>query len=176
MKNLKLFAPLLVLISTLSYSQIDRSTTGLGLGLDYGGIGVNFTQYLTKNTGLYAGVGYALADIGFNAGVKFRFISEKSRVTPFLTAMYGYNTAVVVSNAATYNKIFYGPSTGIGIDFARGQGKKGYVSLALIVPVRGSEVDKYLNDLRAQHGISISSPSPITFSIGYRFILKLAKD
>ena len=112
-----------------------------------------------------------MAGAGFNAGVKFRFVSETSRVAPFLTAMYGYNTAIVVSNAATYNKMFYGPSAGVGIDFARGPEKKGYWSLALIVPIRGSEVDNYLNDLRTQHSVSIGSPSPVSFSIGYRFIL-----
>ena len=172
MKNLKLFAPLLIFISTLSYSQIDKSSAGLGLGLDYGGIGMNLTRYLTKSMGLYAGVGYALADFGFNGGIKFRFISETSRVVPFLTAMYGYNTAVVVSNAApyNYNKMFYGPSVGFGLDFRGRPEKKGYFSFALIVPIRGSEVDSYLNNLRNK-GVSIGSPLPISVSIGYRFIL-----
>jgi len=112
-----------------------------------------------------------LAGAGFNGGVKVRFISETSRIVPYLTAMYCYNTAVVVSNATAYNKMFYGPSLGFGVDFRGRPEKKGYWSLALMVPIRGADVDSYLSDLRSQHGVSIGSPSPITFPLGYRFIL-----
>ena len=170
MKKIKFCTPFLILISSLSYSQTDKATIGVGAGLDYGGFGINITRYLNKNVGLYAGVGYALADIGFNGGLKFRFISETPwLLTPFITAMYGYNTAVVVSNATIYNKMFYGPSIGFGLDFRGRPEKKGYFSLALLVPIRGPEVDSYLNNVRST-SVSISSPSPVVFSIGYRFI------
>ncbi len=36
----------------------DVVAIGLGVGLDYGGIGVNLTVYPQKNIGLFAGIGY----------------------------------------------------------------------------------------------------------------------
>jgi hypothetical protein len=80
----------------------NRATAGLGFGLDYGGIGANVTVYPQKNIGLFAGVGYAFAGLGYNAGVKLR-LTPKKRFTPFFTAMYGYNTAVIVSNNSMYS-------------------------------------------------------------------------
>ena len=151
----------------------EKNSLGLGFGLDFGGIGTSFTTYPTQKLGLFAGLGYALADIGINGGVKYRFVSDQSytRIAPYLIAMYGYNTAVVVSNYTAYNKMFYGPSLGVGVDFLKSPDKKGYWSLAIILPIRGSDVDDYLNDLRTTKNVVISSPSPVAFSVGYRFKL-----
>jgi hypothetical protein len=170
MRALTITSLLLLCFAIQSHSQIDKATFGIGAGLDYGGFGANLSVYPSKNFGLFGGVGYALAGVGYNVGAKVRFISEESRVVPFLTGMYGYNTAFVVTNATQLNKFFYGPSFGVGFDFHRPQ-KTGYMSLGITVPVRGSDVDNYIADLRSQ-GVVISSPSPVTISIGYRFILQ----
>ncbi len=51
----------------------DMVSIGLGIGLDHGGFGGNVTYYPVKNIGLFGGVGYAIAGVGFNVGAKFRF-------------------------------------------------------------------------------------------------------
>jgi hypothetical protein len=155
--------------------KLDKVSLGLGLGLDYGGIGANITAYPTKNLGFFLGGGYAMTGFGYNIGAKARIVPNKPapKVFPFAMAMYGYNAVISVSGASEYNKIFYGPSVGFGIDLRLRPWKMGYWSVALIVPFRGQEVDDYMNDLEDNHGVDFTSGLiPVAFSIGYRFIVK----
>jgi hypothetical protein len=154
--------------------QIDMTTIGVGMGLDMGGFGGNVLVYPAENFGLFAGVGYALAGVGFNAGAKVRLISKNpvSKVNPYALAMYGYNAAIAVSGATQYNKLFYGPTFGIGIDYRPNPYSGGYWSFALFVPIRSTEVDKYIDDLKTNHNIEFKTELiPIAISIGYRFII-----
>jgi hypothetical protein len=155
-------------------APVDKLTIGVGVGQDFGGVGAGLLFYPVKSVGLFAGAGYAIAGFGFNAGAKVRFISKKpsSKLTPYALAMYGYNAAIAVSGASEYNKLFYGPTFGAGLDFHFRPAKRGYWSLALLIPIRSSEVDDYMNDLEQNHGVQFTMGLfPVGFSFGYRFIL-----
>ena len=155
-------------------SEYDKLNLGLGIGFDYGGFGGNVTYYPQKNIGLFFGGGYAIAGFGYNAGLKYRFLSSNPRaqVTPFLMAMYGYNTAVHVTNASQLDKIFYGPTVGAGCDFGSHAKGRGAWSLAIFVPIRSSEPDDYMNHLKDDLGIEFKNkPWPIGLSVGYKFNL-----
>lgn len=171
---------LLIAIVILSNAQsnelpsqnFDRFSFGIGAGLDYGGIGFNLSGYPQKNIGLFAGVGYAFAGIGFNGGVKFRLIPEK-RFSPYVVAMYGYNAAVAVSGSANYDKLFYGPSVGAGFDLGSHVKNRGYFSLAILIPFRSPDVNNYIDDLRNTYGVSFNNNLlPIGISIGYKFVIR----
>ncbi|PWA05664.1 hypothetical protein [Flavobacterium psychrotolerans] len=160
--------------NTATTKQIDKTTLGIGLGQDYGGFGVNVLYYPVNQLGLFGGVGYAFAGVGYNVGGKFRFISKThtTKVDPYILAMYGYNAAIAVKNATQYNKLFYGTTFGFGLDFQSKAINKGYWTLALLVPIRSPDVDQYMDDLKENHGIEFKSKLlPIGFSIGYRFKL-----
>lgn len=151
---------------------IDKTSFGIGGGLDYGGIGANLLVYTNKNFGLFGGMGYALTGIGFNAGAKFRFISKKNNTDPYILAMYGYNAAIKIQNESQYNKLFYGPSFGFGLDIRSKLMNKSYLTMALLVPIRGSTVNEYIDDLKSNHGVEFKTKlTPIMFSIGYRFVI-----
>jgi len=152
----------------------DKLNLGLGFGFDYGGFGGNLTFYPQKNIGVFFGGGYALAGFGYNAGIKYRFLSSNpsSRFTPFLMAMYGYNAAVHVSNASQLDKIFYGPTVGVGCDLGSHLKGKGAWSLAIFVPIRSSEPNDYIDHLQNDYGITFKNKLiPIGFSVGYKFNL-----
>ncbi|GGB18212.1 hypothetical protein [Puia dinghuensis] len=152
----------------------DKVTLGIGGGQDYGGLGLNLTVYPQKNIGLFAAGGYALAGFGYNVGVKLRLLPNEgvSKVRPFLAAMYGYNAAIAVSDASQYNKLFYGPTVGGGLDIGSLFMHKGYISLAIWVPIRGDDVDNYINNLKTNYGVAFNNHLlPISFSVGYKFIL-----
>lgn len=186
MRNLTIIA-LILLVTTYLNAQngnqqnpfqastpVDQVSLGIGGGLDYGGFGGNLTYYPAQSVGLFGGVGYALAGVGFNAGVKYRYIPDKpdARVRPFGLVMYGYNAAIVVINASQHNKFFYGPTVGAGIDFHRNLQKRGYWSFAIFVPIRKSEVKEYMEDLENNLGVEFqNSLYPVAVSIGYRFII-----
>jgi hypothetical protein len=154
--------------------QTDRITIGIGGGLDYGGLGANFLFYPVKSVGLFVGAGYALSGLGVNGGAKFRLVSKKtsSKFTPYALAMYGYNAAVYVQGAEEFNKLFYGPSFGIGFDYRSRPEKRGYWSFALLVPIRSQEAKDYIDDLEQNQGVEFGiGLLPVAFSFGYRFIL-----
>ncbi|NQU84345.1 MAG: hypothetical protein HQ541_01160 [Mariniphaga sp.] len=156
--------------------QNDKTSIGIGIGLDHGGVGGNVLMYPHKNIGVFAGVGYAFAGIGFNAGAKVRLASDNptSRVIPYAIGMYGYNAAIQVTNKSDLNKFFYGPSVGVGIDLrSKNPNKNSYWSFAILYPVRSSEVDEYRDDLSYYHNVVFENELiPVAFSINYRLIIK----
>ncbi len=159
---------------TATHSGMDKASIGFGLGMNFGGIGGNFLVYPHKNIGIFGGVGYAYAGAGFNVGTKIRFTtnSPTAKVTPYALLMYGYNAAIVVKGADELNKIFYGPTVGFGIDFNTNRAKKGYWTVAILIPIRSSDVKNYIDDLKNNHGVKLDNDlMPITFSVGYRFVI-----
>ncbi len=168
-------------ISINSYSQdnsanestnVDRVAFGLGLGFDYGGIGGHLLAYPQKNIGIFAGAGYALIGLGYNFGLKFRFLphNKSPRTVPYLIGMYGYSAAIGVSGASQYNKFFYGPTFGAGLDLYPKHKKAGYWTLAVMVPVRSADVNNYIDYLKNTQGATFkNSLLPISFSLGFHF-------
>ena len=156
-------------------SALDMASLGFGLGIDYGGlIGMKFTYYPIRPVGVFASVGYALIGAGYNVGLKFRIVSKsgKSLASPHFLAMYGYNTVIKVSNASQYDKMFFGPTLGFGIDFRAKRASTGYWTIGLLVPIRNSEVDDYMDDLKKNHNIVFENKlPPIGLSFGYSIIL-----
>lgn len=147
---------------------------GFGFGQDYGGLGGNITAYPQQNIGLFAGFGYAIAGFGYNAGIKLRLLpgGGRSKVRPFIEAMYGYNAAVAVTNYSNYNKMFYGPTVGAGLDIGSFVQGRGHFSVAILVPIRSPDVDNYINELNTNYGVNFNNNLlPVTFSIGYKFVL-----
>jgi hypothetical protein len=157
-----------------SNNSIDHTSISIGVGMDHGGFGGKFLVYPQNNFGLFVGAGYAIAGFGINCGFKVRLINEKkqSKISPYLIGMYGYNAAIAVTNADQYNKLFYGPTFGIGLDFRPNPESIGYWSFALLLPIRSSEVNNYIDDLKNNHGVEFKNGLvPIGISFGYRFIL-----
>jgi hypothetical protein len=161
-------------LNTTLAKPTDVVTLGLGLGLDNGGIGANLIFYPQRNIGIFGGLGYALAGAGWNVGLKLRTISDKpsSNVSFFLLAMYGYNAAIAVTNKTSLNKIFNGPTFGLGIDTRMKPDKRHYWSFALLIPVRSSEVDDYIDYLKLYHGVEFKNQLiPFGISISYKYCL-----
>ena len=159
-------------VSHIEYGEYERYESeehpfmvgGVGVGIDHGGIGVNFSIYPIPQIGVFGGFGYAIHDVGYNFGIKIRpYDPGKSfKVLPFFLGMHGY-TAVVkeVDSYSTKYLTFKGFSFGAGVDFRPSKRKKIYYSLAIIVPTNNDEINDYL-------GESDSSP-PIRVSFGIRF-------
>jgi hypothetical protein len=182
MKSTKLIALLLLFLLAIKLNAQDSNsvprsgaemTLGLGLGLDHGGYGGNLILYPVKQVGFFISGGYAMAGFGVNGGLKIRFITDETyTIVPYGLAMYGYNAAIFVKNAKQYNKFFYGPSFGLGLDFDKNSNNVGYWSLAIIVPLRNDEVNDYIEDLKNNHGVKFKNDLfPIAFSFGFNFMM-----
>lgn len=136
-----------------------ETAVGVGLGLDYGGIGMKLTLAATSTLSVFGGLGYNLHKIGYNAGLELNF-SPKQRTTGFLSAMYGYN-AVLLQQSGSFgsSETFYGPSFGLGVK-SRARYSEDFFSFQLIYPIRDSE---FINAPKAE------KPWPVLFSLGYHF-------
>jgi hypothetical protein len=160
------------------FKRIDFLTLGFGGGQDFGGIGFNLVIYPHKNIGLFAGAGFMLVDLSYNVGVKLRKFrtKENSKISPFLTVMYGYTSAFRVIGNSSFNKIYYGFTPGIGLDYKKNSNKQNYWSFGLNYPLRSKDEKNYFDYLNGLYGTKSSTPMfPITFSIGYKRILEYRK-
>jgi hypothetical protein len=160
-------------LADIGSERIEKSSIGLGTGLDHGGFGVNLVLYPGRNFGVFGGIGYAFAGTGYNVGLKIKLVGVNhiSHIYPYLLGMYGYNAAIAIYNARQYNKFFYGPSFGLGADIRQKWEKRGYLTIALIVPVRKNDVNDYF-DLMQKKGVEFTNKLfPIAFSVGYHIIM-----
>jgi hypothetical protein len=139
----------------------DNSTPlniGLGIGLDYGAIGVQFQFRPEAHVALFAGVGYALVGAGYNAGVNFRILPDK-RACPFISAMYGYNAVVLVKGASQYNQIYYGSSFGAGVEL-RKRSRNHFWRIELLIPQRPAEFHDDYEALKLNPLIKMGAKPP----------------
>lgn len=175
-KHFALLVFLFLLEINYSSAQIDTTkkvaggsvNIGLGLGIDYGGIGTRFTVVPNKNGFLFLALGYNIVGLGINAGAGYLILPDK-RTCPYLIGMYGYNAVIVIENASKYDEIYYGPSFGIGVEFINRRNKN-FWNLELLLPVRPKKYDDDLNKLKHNPSIRIESePPPIGFSVGFHF-------
>lgn len=164
---------------SLPYSGMrhaSKLSLGLGMGLDYGGFGMNLNYYPMRNLGIFGGIGYPFQSVGLNVGLRFRHIPlhARGKVNPFGIVMYGYNTSVNVSGAEEYNRLFYGLTMGAGVDFYPWtKGGPGYFTFGLLIPMRSPDVGDYLLYVDAQPDINLDNyVSPIALTLGFKLFLK----
>jgi len=50
---------------------------GLGIGLDYGGIGAKVEYLPIKNVGVFGSLGYNLLNVGWNVGATYKIMPDK---------------------------------------------------------------------------------------------------
>jgi hypothetical protein len=146
-----------------------RVYMGLGVGIDFGGIGLNAMSMVTRRVGLFGAVGYNLNNIGLNGGARLYTKDQSARWRPYFSAMYGYNAVYIVKHAGDFNRTFYGTTIGIGLDLR--DSRSNFWTLALQVPIRSDEVMKYKTYLRNSNIEITRDILPVAISLGYRIAL-----
>jgi hypothetical protein len=144
---------------------------GIGVGLDYGGVGGRLT-FIPGNdektsVGIFVATGFALNGVGFNAGLNVR-IGEQ-RLVPTISAMYGYNGIIKVIGAPQYDKTYYGPSIAFGFENKTRNSDDNHIHVELVIPFRSAAFQNDIKALQNTSGIEINDPSPVLISIGYHF-------
>lgn len=170
---MKYFCLLLLLWSgsVVAQDEVDESKGdfGIGVGIDYGGFGGRFAFRTSPKFALLAGLGYNLNGLGYNFGGAYRF-SPGKRTVPYLSAIYGYNAVIVIDGASQYNKTYYGPSLGFGLEFHSRRKPANYFNLELYLPFRPSEFTNDLNAIKNNPMFTLKSePLPIGISLGYHW-------
>ena len=100
--------------------------------------------------------GYNIVGLGYNFGVSLKALPNQ-RVCPYLIEMYGYNAVIKITGLSGYDKIYYGPSAGLGLEIWNRR-RFNYFNFEFILPFRPKEEG-------LGKGQAYSSPqgSPLTF-------------
>jgi hypothetical protein len=145
---------------------------GAGSGFDYGGIGGKIEYLPIKHIGLFGGIGYNLLSVGWNVGVTYKILPDKT-VSPNLMVLYGYNAVFVGTDnySKQYEMTSYGVSIGANLDIKIV--KRGHkLSVGLFYPFFSDKFnknqDKAVNDRMLQ---IYKKAWPIGFSVGFNFLL-----
>jgi len=160
-----------IILKSNSVISYDRTSIGLGLGQDYGGVGGNILIYPGKNFGMFFGLGYNFAGVGYSLGLKSRIVLGTSNNHIALSAlvMYGYNAVIIVENSKDLSRVFHGFTVGAGIDIRPWTSSDDYISLGLNIPFRSVEVQEYIDNLKNSYNVEFEHDLlPVTFSVGYR--------
>lgn len=155
------------------YGQSDHQRTflGLGFGLDYGGFGGKVEYLPVKNFGLFGGLGFNLASVGWNVGATYKILPDKN-VSPNLMLFYGYNAVLTVEGASEYDMTSYGITLGVNLDVKIGT-KGNKWSFGLFVPIRSQKFMDNYDAVKKDPRIEIRNELiPIAFSVGYNFAIK----
>lgn len=170
--NMRMHTIILLLVSGLSLQaqDIEKNASyefniGMGLGMDYGGIGLRGTFLPVERLGLFASLGYNLNTAGVNAGAQLRF--PKRRHAFFLTAMYGYNAVLIVTGDIEDKATYYGITAGAGYQLKVGS-KGNFWNFGILVPFRNSNFHDDLDALDSI-GATMTEPLPIAISVGFHF-------
>lgn len=181
MKNitLKTLLILLVFVKSIDCSGQDGhlsneagvASFGLGLGLNYGGIGVKTSYNIMDNMNLFLGLGYQIVDVGYNVGLAYTFASSR-RADFYLSGMYGVNAGTKIVGLDEYDNLFTGPSFGMGIKLNSLKKEGNYWDFGILVPIRASGYDDVLDDIKSDPRVdTLVEPWPIQLFVGYNFKL-----
>lgn len=157
----------MVCVHILNAQKETKINMGIGVGLDYGGIGTRFTYLPINRIGLFASLGYNLDLLGYNVGSQFRFL-PRNKLQWYLTVMYGYNAVLIVEglNGTKQRATYFGPSGGLGFELNPQKSTAFFWSFEILVPIRPQSFHNTVDDLE-QFGIEVKKPFPIAISVGF---------
>ena len=144
---------------------------GVGIGVDYGGIGIRLSVLPESHFSLFAALGDNLNGAGYNFGAAYRFTPFNTTCW-YYTMMYGYNAVIIIKDASQYNQTYYGISPGFGIEFHGRRRPGNFFNLELLIPLRTQEYRYDIIALQNKRTITLKSqPLPFTISMGFHFKL-----
>lgn len=121
MKPQSIFIILLFLVvtffSTPAFCAKFEHVFGAGVGLPYGGLGVNYEFGVCDYFAPVFGLGLVPDNVGWNAGARLYYPGRESTFRARLTALYGTNTIIERADSDEEYDTETGLSGGIGINW-----------------------------------------------------------
>lgn len=159
---------ILTSVAFISTAQFKNSVfAGIGMGLDYGGVGTQINYFASDNIKTFIGIGYNFNGAGFNIGSYYSFLPE-NKFSPKAGFMYGYNAVIVIMGREELNKSYYGPSLAIGGDLMK---ETGHWNFQVILPFRKKAFYDHAEEVMAMPDIEFTQALPFTITVGYNWKL-----
>lgn len=86
------FTALLVIVSTPAFGSEKINSVGVGIGLPFGGLGVNYERQVNDFSAFTVGLGVLPDNIGYSIGTRFYYPKLDARFRGRLSVLYGVNT------------------------------------------------------------------------------------
>lgn len=147
---------------------------GFGFGTDYGGlVGVKVVYSPIKYLSVFASGGYYLIGLGGEVGVSGYILPRTTQrvFRPYGKLMYGANRVIEIDGASQYNKIYFGFTPGLGVEFRFGKMKKHGMNLDVNYPISSTKFKEDYDYLKHSTFVDIGPVQPITISFGYHLVL-----
>ena len=153
-------------------SQKGEASLGLGLGLQYGGsIGARLGLNLADHFNVFGGLGYMIAGVGYNIGLRYSLPSTK-QTEFYFTGMVGTNAAIKIVGTSEYDEVYIGPSFGLGVKVNSLKREGNFWDFGLLVPITSTsfkdQQDALKNDPRID---DFTEAWPVLIVVGYNFNL-----
>ncbi len=140
---------------------------GPGLGINYGGIGVQLNYMPVKALRFSAGYGTNLLDMAYSLGLNYRILADK-RICPTASYYYGFNGYIKQDEKPEFNKTYYGSSLGAGVEVWNKR-RTNFLHFQIIIPIRTMAFTNELAELNKISKDTQYKVFPILLSIGYHF-------
>lgn|GEM_PF-6801320 len=148
-----------------------KGSFGMGVGMDYGGIGLRYTFIPEPHIAGFVGAGFAIAGFGANGGVMFR-LQPMKKFVPTFSGMYGTNGAIYTTGVNGVTKLYIGPSAGVGLIMRSLKYQGRYLHFQLTMPFRTSDYDTDLIVAKASGAKLYFVPGNVLVSLGYHFSIE----
>lgn len=138
---------------------------GIGIGIDYGGIGIQVNQLL-KSIYLIGGFGYNSVYFLPFAGIKYYILEKNSEnfFIPYVKVVYGYNAVINIQYGP--KDFFCGFTPGIGTDIRFGKQKTFGINVDLNYPLRTKKFKDSYDNYKRLYSNFKQEFLPISLSIG----------
>ena len=146
--------------------QIMDAYLGVGTGQDVGGIiGARLTYWPVPYLSAFIGGGWAWVGAGYNVGMELR-VPTKSRISPFIVGMYGYNAVVRIEGKEDLNGIYQGPTAGFGV-LLKKHHTRNYWRFSMNIPFRSQEMMDDWSSIKARPDVEVEQDLlPFTIGVG----------
>ncbi len=134
----------------------ERFRLGLGVGIPYGGVGVNLELLPEDIIALTAGAGVGVDGPGWAAGLRLYPLKKAGKFSPRMSVYYG--TVAVLKDSNGYN-MDTGAAYGAGFDYKLSNNF-----------IRGIDFELLYVDYETPEGYVEEDGGDIKLSIGYEFV------
>ncbi len=148
-------------------AQLSRMHSfGIGLGVPYGGVGINGDYGVSRHVSLTGGFGHSMqAGPGYAVGARMQLRGPDARFRPRVFVVYGTNAYLrIVIDGEEETTTYSGVSTGAGFRWTFGASNRHGFDLDVIYVATSGYDGDTLKELGAEEN------GRIKISLGYRYV------
>ncbi len=159
-------------VSSTLFAHGNKGSLGVGIGFQYGILGMNLDFKASDNLYATFGAGHLIDSTGWSVGAKYYFLDADRTWRPRVTFLYGVNGFLSKrAFLARYDyEYFNGVTVGLGQSIAFGRKRRHGLDLDLMYRVTDGGLSDRVDELESEgYNVEDREGRSLFLSIGYRF-------